>query len=338
MLPASLQAELQAGMDPAALTSLDPVVDSQQNLDRLTNFKRTPARIRPDTPPAGDEENFASLWRPRHSSSSSSGPRPPLVERSANIQFTDKFKPTKKPERRLAFETHVSAANLQASSAAQVCTATPKTFAQATMNTNGYENLSKKATFAAKSDNVASSAEADAIACALANTDFSLWSSSRLPPAYPSTGALPLPIKHHAPPSQDGISNGSVNTDASLDANTLACWCHVQSSQNQDPAPIDTGMVRSLIEQQVQSGTPFLAPWYRHQPRSLPPKGRLPAKNQYVQPQAEVKLGLTMSIAQVVLSIAADWSMYAQSFKICRFHTLLMPARTRSSFKRSSAD
>lgn len=289
MLPASLQAELQAGMDPAALTSLDPVLDGQQNLDRIPSFKRTPARIRPDTPPAGDEENFAP-WRPRHSSSSSSGPRPPLVERSANIQFTDKFKVTKKPERRLAFETYVSAGNSQASSAAQACTAIPKTFAQATMNTHDYGSLSKKPTFAANSDNLASSTEADAVACALANTDFSLWSSSRLPPAYPSTGALPLPIKHHAPPSQDGASNGSVNAgDASLDADALACWCHVQSSQNRDPAPIDTGVVRSLIEQQVQSGTPFLAPWYRHQPRSLPPKARLPARNQSVQPQAKVK-------------------------------------------------
>ena len=287
MLPASLQAELEAtsGLESSALTSLDPVVDNQQTLDRLPSFKRTPARTgRPCGLRTGDEENVASLWKPRQLSSA--GPRPPLLERSANIQFADKAKPLQKSERRLAFGTPLSSG----SSASQANSNAPhKTFAQATKNTTGYNTLSKKAALAAKFDHLPSSAEADEIALALANTDFSLWSNSRLPPAYPSTGAVPVPIKHHAPPSQDGtgVSTDSVNTDdASLDADTLACWCHVQSSQHRDPAPIDTGVVRSLIEQQVQSGTPFLAPWYRHQPRSLPSKGALYRK--HFSPEAEV--------------------------------------------------
>ncbi|KAK9822542.1 hypothetical protein WJX74_002944 [Apatococcus lobatus] len=255
MLPASLRAELEAtsGMD-TALTSLDPVVDSQQSFDRLPSFKRTPARTGKGLggPPAGNEENATSLWRPRHSFSSA-GPRPPLAERSANIQFSDKFKLFKKPERRLTFETPVVADSTGFSGGEANNAAPRKTFAQATKNTTSFESLRKKAVLPAKFDHLPSSAEAAQVAHALANTDFSLWSSSRLPVIYPSTGAVPMPIKHHAPPSQDGtgVSSDSVNTDdATLDADTLACWCHVQSSQHRDPAPIDTGVVRSLIEQQ----------------------------------------------------------------------------------------
>ncbi len=327
MLPSSLSAELDDPFQGMALTSsLDPVLDNQQigGSTEVAGFKRTPARQAAARRAGGTQRAAAAgqenslLDVPLHRQSSLTV-RPPLVERSSNIQFcsglssktankldlrgttpaatTINLNASRRLERRLAFERTlpynalepaVPAAEYQHAATTDKIPSPEamfvppvKTFAQVTKNNPDYASPSNCAADVKPGYSCLYPAT-DAEAVALSNTGFSLWSNSRLPPAYIPTGPLPRPIQHHAPPSVTSQGAEGPNKDATesfptealTDPETFACWCHVQSSQHKEPIPVNSGVVRSLIEQQVQSAQPYRAPWYRHQPRSLPPKPR----------------------------------------------------------------
>ncbi|KAK9834229.1 hypothetical protein WJX84_012307 [Apatococcus fuscideae] len=246
MLPSSLSAELDDPFQGMALTSsLDPVLDNQQigGSTEVAGFKRTPARQAAARRAGGTQRAAAAgqenslLDVPLHRQSSLTV-RPPLVERSSNIQFcsglssktankldlrgttpaatTINLNASRRLERRLAFERTlpynalepaVPAAEYQHAATTDKIPSPEamfvppvKTFAQVTKNNPDYASPSNCAADVKPGYSCLYPAT-DAEAVALSNTGFSLWSNSRLPPAYIPTGPLPRPIQHHAPPS-----------------------------------------------------------------------------------------------------------------------------------------
>ncbi len=279
----------------------------------LPSFKRTPARndaaqkttARQEAAPGGQENNGYDTYRRASLPVARPPSRTPLTERSNNLVFCSKpaskllssaqdpvpaapvstLNNTRRLERRLAFEELKPAVVCQAASGTSFHQNAQeynpdhvnlsKSFAQVTKMHADPAFLSNHAAPARLlHPGLDVGTDTEAIAAALLNTDFSLWSNSRLTPTNSGTGPMPLPIAHHAPPSQNGISFYE-ETDAELPEDTLAdpeafaTFCHVQSSRHCQPASVQPGIVKSLIEQQVQSGQPYRAPWYRHRPRNL---------------------------------------------------------------------